>query len=175
MHVSGAEYDLQGLPPPANVELASRPVFYLRVPPIFRLRQLLIRLYRYRGVSPHLGRDDALIRGLRTASNRAELQNESLGIYTCRSRLGFRFSLSGNSRTVCSDLLFGIRTECKRIHRNIRFGNGSYPGTQVNNIRNKRFIDSACPVNGHKLRRYRCVLGLYGKNHTQAHTRTCIS
>ena len=69
--LSGIEHHLESRTAPASTALAGGPIFCAWSTPVLYFGQFVFRLYRYLRIGPYLGSDDALIRGLHTASDRA--------------------------------------------------------------------------------------------------------
>ena len=69
--LSGIEHRLESRTAPAGAALASGPLFRTWGAPFLRFGQFFLCLHRYHRIGPHLGNNDALIRGLYTASDRA--------------------------------------------------------------------------------------------------------
>lgn len=69
--LSGIEHRLESRTAPAGAELDGGPLFRAWGAPFLRFGQFFLCLHRYRRIGPNLRGNDALIRGLYTASDRA--------------------------------------------------------------------------------------------------------
>ena len=69
--LSSIEHRLKSRTAPAGAALAGGPLFRAWSAPFLRFGQFVFRLHRYLRIGPYLGGNDALIRGLHTASDRA--------------------------------------------------------------------------------------------------------
>lgn len=172
--LSGIEHDLESRTTSAGVALAGGPLFRSRGNPFLRFGQFAFRFHGYRRIGPDLGDNDALIRGLHTASDRAKFPDEYMGVYTRRCRHGFLLSLPGNPRAVFGSLLPCIRTKRKRVYRDVCFGDGDDPSSKVDHLRDQRPVDPARLIDGRKFGGHCRGIRLSGQNYSQANSGACV-